>query len=179
MFQKKSQQIGGDMMVCESQRTGDYTNRLVDKYSDMIFKLAYSYTRNRQDSEDILQEVFVRYLKSKTVFKSQEHEKAWFIRVAINCSKTLLSSSWRKNALLTEEVIEDAMNTKDNSGEVFAAIMSLPTVPRLIIHLYYYEEFSVKEISSYTKIKESTVKSHLFRARNSLKNILKGEDIDD
>jgi RNA polymerase sigma-70 factor (ECF subfamily) len=165
-------------MVCGSQRTGDYTSRLIDKYSDMIFRLAYSYTQSREDSEDILQEVFLRYLKSKIVFMSQEHEKAWFIRVAINCSKTLLSSSWRKKTLLYEDVAADIVNSPDDTGAVLAAVMSLPPVPRLIVHLYYYEELSVKEISLCTKIKESTVKSHLFRARNTLKSILKGEDID-
>lgn len=162
-------------MVCGSQRTGDDTSLLFDRYSGMIFKIAYSYTGNREDSEDILQEVFVRYLKSRVRFLSEEHAKAWFIRVAINCAKTLVSSSWRKKAVLLEEVGGDEPDAPELS-EVLAAVMSLPKIPRLIAHLYYYQELSVKEISEYMKIRESTVKSHLFRARNTLKTILKGEE---
>lgn len=164
---------GGDRMDSDMRAA-----RLIDNYSSMVYRLALSYTSNRADAEDIMQEVFLRYIKKGIAFESDEHEKAWFIRVTVNCCKSMLSSSWRKRVINTADFERYGKSSRtDNSdnGEVLDAVMSLPAAQRLCIHLFYYEELSVLEIARATGQKESTVKSHLFRARAALKSILKGE----
>lgn len=151
--------------------------RLIEKYSSAVYRLGLSYLGNRHDAEDIMQEVFLRYLKKPRSFSSAEHEKAWFIRVAINCCKSFFTSAWNRKIVHLEDLshlpapeITDASN-----ASVYEAVMALPPKQRLCIHLYYYEPLPIKEISSSTGIPESTVKSHLFRARASLEQKLKGD----
>ena len=99
-------------------------------------------------------------------FESEEHEKAWFIRVTINCSKNLLNSKFLKNtAELKEEI---AFETKERH-EIYYAVQKLPVKYKTIVHLYYYENYKINEISKILKMKENTVKSYLSRAREKLK----------
>ncbi len=153
---------------------------IMQKYSDMVYRLAYARTKNKADAEDLFQEVFLRCLKSNIQFNSDEHCKAWLIRVTVNCGKNLLTSIWRKKFVLTENPPEDSpKSNKDTPWEgknaVFHAVMKLPEKYRIVIHLYYYEDYSVAEISQILNRKESTIKTQLFRARKFLKQYLKGE----
>ena len=118
------------------------------------------------------QEAFLRYIRSGKEFADEEHRRAWLIRATINCSKTLLSSAWfRKTSPL-----EDTLTTElEEKSEVYYAVMDLPVKYRTVIHLYYYEDLSVSQISGLLKTKETTVKSQLHRARSLLKETLKGE----
>jgi RNA polymerase sigma-70 factor (ECF subfamily) len=151
--------------------------RLIEKYSTTVYRLGLSYLGNREDAEDIMQEVFLRYLRKPRSFASEEHEKAWFIRVAINCCKSFINSAWKRKIVPFEELgNQPAPEEADGSGtSVYEAVMALPPKQRMCIHLYYYEELSISEISKLTGIRESTVKSHLFRARASLEQKLKGD----
>jgi len=128
--------------------------------------------QNRYDADDVMQEVFLRYIRSGKEFADEEHRRAWLIRATINCSKTLLSSAWfRKTSPL-----EDTLTTElEEKSEVYYAVMDLPVKYRTVIHLYYYEDLSVSQISGLLKTKETTVKSQLHRARSLLKETLKGE----
>ncbi len=150
---------------------------LIQKYSSAVYRVAYSYTGNRHDAEDIMQEVFLRYLKKLRSFSSPEHEKAWFLRVAVNCSKSFHSSAWRRKIIPIEDCGDLAGDDEPNGSQlpVFEAVMSLPPKQRLCVHLYYYEDLSIKEISETSGMPESTVKSHLFRARAALEQKLKGD----
>lgn len=159
-----------DVSLCAD----DNVNRVFEDYKDTVFKIAYNYTKNRADADDIFQNVFLRYFRNNPVFKDKNHEKAWFIRVTINCSKKLLTSAWLKKTSPLEDNIK--FETKEKS-DLFYAILSLPAKYRIIVHLYYYEDYSIKEIVQITGRKQPTIQSQLMRARAKLKEALKG-DID-
>lgn len=146
----------------------------INKYSDMILRVAFSYMKNVEDAEDITQDVFLKLITHPKQFENPEHEKAWIIRVTINLCKNKLKSSWfTKRAELSKEAhYYDEINEEDG---VFKAVMSLDTKYRVIIHLYYYEEYSTREIAEMVNKKESTVRSLLYRGREQLKEILKEE----
>lgn len=143
-----------------------------DKYSDTVYRLAFSRTKSKHDADDILGEVFLRYIKSTPKFSSEEHVKFWLIRATINCSKSFLTSSWVKKIVPLEDSLYTTM--KENS-EVYYAVMKLPVKYRTAVHLYYYEGYSVKEIADILKVSESAIKSRLSRAREQLKKELEGE----
>lgn len=146
-------------------------HELTDKFFDTVYRLALSRTKDKEHAEDVTQDVFLRFLKTDTEFESEEHVKAWLIRVTINCSNSLFTSSWYKN---TAPLTEDIKFETEEKGEVYYAVMDLPVKYRTVIHLFYYEDMSVSDIAEATKSKESTVKSQLHRGREMLKNALKG-----
>ncbi len=141
-----------------------------NKYSDMVYRLAFARVKNKYDADDILQEVFLRFLKQKEKVNNEEHAKALLIRITINCSKSLLSSSWfKKTAPLSEN-----LSVSDPSFDTLDAVLRLPQKYRTVIHLHYYMGYSVDEIAAILKSKPSTVKSWLHRARQKLKITLEG-----
>jgi len=143
-------------------------------YGDMIYRLALVRTRSAADAEDVMQEVFLRCLKSRPAFESAEHQKAWLIKVALNCSKSLLGSAFRRHAVPQDAAGELAVDAEEPDSTVYDAVLNLPEKYRTAIHLYYYESYSVKEIASMMRTTESTVKSWLHRARGMLKDALGG-----
>ena len=149
----------------------EYIEYLVEKYADTVYRLAISRTRDRDSSEDIFQEVFLRLSKKIPEFQSEEHEKAWIIRVTINCTKNLLNSKWNKCVdILETEFAEENIEVED----VYYDVLRLPQKYRTVIHLFYYENLSIKEISKILNTKETTIKTWLSRGRQKLKNILEG-----
>jgi len=144
---------------------------VVEKYYNMVYKLALSQTKDRTNTDDVVQEVFLRYIRGDTAFESEEHIKAWLIRVTINCSKNTFSNSWfKKTVPLTEEIVFESKE----KGDVYYATLELPPKYRAVIHLFYYEDLTVVQIAKYLNSKESTIKSQLHRAREMLKEKLKG-----
>ncbi len=141
-----------------------------DKYSDMVYRLAFARMKNRFDAEDILQEVFMRFMRSGGPTDDEEHTKALLIRITINCSKSKLTSAWRKNTVPLDETVV----AENPSGETLDAVLHLPLKYRTVIHLHYYCGYSVEEISDFLKCSPSAVKTRLFRARERLKADLKG-----
>jgi RNA polymerase sigma-70 factor (ECF subfamily) len=152
--------------------TDDQINDVLTRYSNMVYRLALSRTRNVADAEDVLQEVFLRLIHKKPEFENEEHRKAWLIRVTVNCSSKLLTSAWFRRTVPLEEELK--FETKEKSN-VYYAVMELPLKYRTVIHLYHYEDLSISQISNILAIKESTIKSQLLRARQLLKTKLKGE----
>ena len=144
-------------------------------YGDMIYRLALVRTRSAADAEDVVQEVFLRCLKNNPSFDSAEHQKAWLIKVAINCSKTLLSSAFRRHSVPADALGELASDAQETDTTVYDAVMRLPEKYRTAIHLFYYESYSVREIAQMMRTTESTVKSWLHRARGLLKDALGGD----
>ena len=154
-------------------RTDAAIENILEKYADTVYRIAFARVGNAHDAEDIMQEVFMRFIKRAPVFESEEHEKAWFIRVAVNCSKSLLASPWRNR--VTGEQGDTPFFDKEKS-EVWYAVASLPEKTRVVIHLYYYEDMSVAEIASATGKSQSAVKTTLHRGRQRLKEILTNEE---
>ena len=147
----------------------------VEKYSNMVYRLAYFYTNSKYDADDIYQEVFLKYLQNKKQFENEEHKKAWLIKVTINSCKKLWLSSWKKKTVpLDEEIrIEDK-----EVIDLYNDIKKLPRKYRLVIHLFYYEQYSIREISQVLHQKESTIRTWLTRARKLLRDKIKEEDFD-
>ena len=141
------------------------------KYSDMVYKLAVSILKNKADSEDIYQEVMIKFCNNIENFENEAHEKAWIIRVTINQCKSLLRMSWFKNR---NELDENLSYLDKENDEVYYAVSELPTKYRIVIYLFYYEKYKISEISEILNISESAIKSQLSKARNMLKKSLKG-----
>ena len=158
-------------MADEKSRTDVSSDEIIRRHFDMVYRLALSQTRNVTNAEDVTQEVFLRFIQKYESLKSDEHIKAWLIRVTLNCSKSIFMGAWnRKTVPLTDEI---SFDTPEKS-EVYFAVQSLPSKYRAVIHLFYYEDMSVKEIAAAMGLTQSTVKSRLFRGRELLRTRLKG-----
>ncbi|MBE6939111.1 MAG: sigma-70 family RNA polymerase sigma factor [Ruminococcaceae bacterium] len=153
----------------------ELTAETVSDFSDAVYRLALSYTGNREDAEDVCQEVFFRLFRKRPQLESKEHCRNWLFKVTANCAKTLLTSAYRRHSSALD--CAENLGTEDSydDGAVLSAVMALPPKQRLCIHLFYYEELSIKDISNVTGLGVNTVKSHLQRARAGLKDQLKGE----
>ena len=163
------------MRIESSEPVNNNLDVLFETYGDMIYRLALVRTMSIADAEDVVQEVFLRCLKSNPVFRSAEHQKAWLIKVALNCSKTLLGSAFRRHSVPEDAMGELSSEDETPDSTVYDAVLKLPEKYRTAIHLYYYEDYSVKEIADAMRTTESTVKSWLHRARGMLKETLGGE----
>ena len=152
-------------------------DNIIDTYADMVYRIALIQMKNRDDAQDVFQEVFFRLVKNIDKIENEEHLKYWLIRVTINCSKTSIKNILKNKTLPIEENIYLGKSFENSTEylELFEKINKLPKKYSTVIFLFYYEELSVKEISSITKQKESTVKSQLSRARTMLKDMLSGE----
>ena len=149
--------------------------KILRKYGDSIYRIALVHTQNEMDAQDIVQEVFLKFARNASQFQSDEHIKAWLIRVAINMCTDLKRSAWnRKTTELNDECLPADEFTTGES-ELYQAVMSLPVKYKDVIHLFYYEGYSIKEISRITEQKENAVKTQLSRGRVLLKELLKGE----
>ncbi len=155
-------------------KTKEYNQYIAEKYFDMVYRLALSQSGNPHDAEDITSEVFLRYIKSDKHFESEEHIKAWLIRVTVNRAKSLFASSWFKKTVPIDETLPADM--PEDESEVYGAVLKLPQKYRTVIHLFYYEDLKTAEIAETLNIKESTVRSQLLRARAMLKQFLEGDD---
>lgn len=147
---------------------------IVEKYFDMIYRLALVQVKDKDHADDVVQEVFLRFLKSDKTFETDQHIKAWLLRVAINCCHNVFSNSWHKKTVALSDSEAELSFDMEEKSDVYYAVMDLPSKYKTVIHLFYYEDMSVDEISGLLKINPSTVKSQLSRGRNLLKNKLKG-----
>jgi RNA polymerase sigma-70 factor (ECF subfamily) len=147
--------------------------KIVRKYADLVYRVALTMLKNKDDAEDIFQEVFMKVCSGNVKFFSEEHEKAWIIRVTKNQCLDFLKRSCNKNKSELDENISDK-DTDDNSY-VFNEVMKLPEKFRLVIYLFYYEGYKINEIAKMLDENESTLKSRLVKARALLKESLKEE----
>lgn len=144
---------------------------LMDKYGNTILRIAYSYLHNMSDAEDILQVTLIQFLKNNPTFETDGHEKAWLVTVASNLSKNRINYNKLRSAdELSEELVSQE---KEDLNFVWEAVKELPENNREVIHLFYQEGYSTKEIADILKRKESTVRSDLKRGRERLQKILK------
>ena len=146
--------------------------RVVNEYATMLLRVAYSQLNNRTEAEDAVQEVLLKYMEKAPIFQSEEHEKAWLLRVTVNHCKNHLASAWfRKRADLDEGI--PALDNEEL--EVVSAVAALPAKYRAVVHLYYFEGYSTKEIAEILHSRPNTVSSRLSRARALLAKALKEE----
>ncbi|MBD5089464.1 MAG: sigma-70 family RNA polymerase sigma factor [Clostridiales bacterium] len=153
----------------------------IKKYGDMVYRIAMNQMKNGSDADDIFQEVFIKWLQHHDKFQSDEHEKAWLIRVTINQCKSILKSSWYSKTDEMKEELENTLvytDTVQEEGSLSEAVNKLPEKYRIVIHLFYYEELSILQISQALNEKESTIRTQLTRARRKLKQLLKGVEFD-
>ncbi len=146
----------------------------VERWGDMVWRLALARTGQVQDAEDVFQDVFLRYFRHAGKFQTDEHRKAWLIRCTVNRAKSVLAAPWRKRTAPLETA--ERVGVEDEYREVYAAVLSLPAKYRAAIHLHYYEGLSVKEIAEALGAAEGTVKSRLSRGRALLRDMLKEDD---
>lgn len=144
-------------------------------FKNDVFRLAFSYTKNIADTEDITQEVFVKLYNNFYLFKNEKYLKKWLMRVTINQCKTLFLSAWKRKILpMTDQEENTFYETSEiENNEILDAILKLPKKYRLVIHLYYYEDYKISEIAGILNIKETTIQTQLSRARSLLKDLLK------
>ncbi len=147
---------------------------LAVKYMDTIYRVAYSWTKNPDDANDVTQDVLIQLYKTTREFESDSHLKNWLIRVTVNQCKMLFRSPWRKIEDIGEYA--DTLGFEEESHlALFQALMKLDKKYRVPILLFYYEGYSTAEIASILKVPEKTVSTRLFRARAKLKDYLKEE----
>ena len=164
-------------MAKEEEITADGA---IERYADMVYRLALSQMKNRTDADDLFQEVFVRLVSHIQELQSWDHVKAWLLKVTANCAKKhFFEQYWNKNVSFIEEpeqmVDANGSYRMEEEHPVRAAVGLLPPKYRMVIHLFYFEQISIAEIAQLTEQKESTVKSQLSRAREMLKETLKGD----
>lgn len=148
--------------------------RLVSLYADMILRISYQYLKQTCDAEDICQTVFLKYLTSVPAFDSPEHEKAWIIRTAINTCKDHLKSAFFRRTVPLEEAAAVAVPQAPQT-HLLDAMKDLPENQRISIYLYYYEDYSAREIGQLLRKSEHTVNQYLSRGRRKLWKILSEE----
>jgi len=146
---------------------------LIDRYKNNLFVIAFNVCKNIHDAEDVVQDAFIQYISLKKDFETEQHIRALLIRVAINIAKNKNTTFFKRNALPLDDYMETLTFESPESSELFETVMKLPVKYRVIIHLFYYEDYSIKEISHILKISESNVKVRLSRGRKFLKNKLK------
>lgn len=152
-------------------------HRVIDKYGDMIRRICFLHLKNYQDTEDIFQDVFLKYLLWDGSFESDAHEKSWFARVTINACRDLLRSFTRHTTVSLEEIATVSELPQDpDHQELLQQICSLPPKYRDVIYLFYYEGYSAVEIAKILHKKENTIYTWLDRARKALRKQLGGEN---
>ena len=156
------------------QRTGKEITEIYNRQVDTVYRICFSFMKNTADTEDMVQETFLRLLSSGVGFVSEEHEKAWLIVTASNLCKDTLKKWWRK----TEDIDDPSLNLKSPPFEIDAvldAIVKLPSDQKCDVYMYYYEGYSTAEIAGYLHCPQATVRRRLSRARKTLKHKLGGD----
>ena len=149
--------------------------RAIERYGDMVRRLCLVHLKNPADTEDIFQNVFLKYVLSPVVFESPEHEKAWLIRVTINACKDLVKSFFRSRTVPLEELLDQPAPLLEEHREVLEAVLALPRKYRDAVYLHYYEGYTAAEIGKLLGKNTNTVYTLLTRAREQLRKTLGGD----
>lgn len=165
----------------KSSMSAEQFDKIYEKYKTMLYRIGFTYLKNKDDVEDLLQEVFIKRLYHAPAFETEEHEKRWMIRITVNLAKNHLKSFWKRNITNMDEILQTPeclqWNMDEKEKSVFVEVMALPEKQRIAIYLYYFEGYTVKEIGNILKCKESAVKMRLKKGRDLLKMNLSEEDL--
>lgn len=153
-------------------------NRAIDRYADLVRRVCMIHLKNHADTEDIFQTVFLKYVTGTTEFESEEHEKAWFIRVTINACKDLLRSFFRSRTVSLDDLLEQPDQVPEDHREVLETVLALPDKYRDVVYLHYYEGYTAPEIGTILHKNPNSVYTLLTRARDELRKMLGGEDFE-
>ncbi len=148
--------------------------KAVDENNKRVYLIALSFTKNAEDAEDIMQNAFLKLWQSKEKFSDSEHIAKWLTVVTSNESKNLLKFYSKRSSQPELELSENFPFKSCENKELFKAVMKLPPKLSLVIHLFYYEDMSVKDIAEALKVSESVIKTRLSRGREKLKDLLGG-----
>ncbi|MFF2479977.1 RNA polymerase sigma factor [Paenibacillus sp. NPDC058071] len=160
-------------------RTNKELAELYQRHADMVYRLCYIYLKNPVDAEDAVQSIFLKLIKAQTVFNDYEHEKAWLMVTVRNYCNDVYKSWWKSRRVALDSLPEvPVWEGSEPSGKVLAKLLSLPEKYKTVLYLYYFEDYSVKEISELLGHKESTIQTQLARGRNRLKINLGGDRIE-
>ena len=155
-------------------RSEQETLRAIERYSDTVRRLCMVRLKNDADTEDIFQTVFLKYVLSSVSFESDEHEKAWFIRVTINACKDLLKNFFRSRTTSLEEIMERPAALPPDYSDLWNAVFSLPQKYRDVVYLHYFEGYTAPQVSRILGRNVNTVYTLLNRSRQALKEKLGG-----
>ena len=163
-------------MPIQSFRADDDIKEVIEKYTKLVYGIALTHVKNQIDADDVFQEVFLIYFQKNKVFNDEEHRKAWLINTALNCCRKVTGSTWRKKTVPLDELPDQTFQFISNDENlVYTALQALPQKYRIVLHLFYYEDLSVEEISNALKIKQGTVRIQLMRGRELVRNKIKGD----
>jgi RNA polymerase sigma-70 factor (ECF subfamily) len=164
-------------MIDVTSNPSEAVEHALNTFGNDILRLAFSYMKSREDAEDMVQEVLIRFMQSAKAFENEQHMKAWLLQVCANGCKDRLRSASRRRETAMPEGYEPAGQEEiyEGDSEILQQVMRLPEKYRSVIHLYYYEEYSTKEIADILEKKETTVRSLLKRGRDKLKDYMKGD----
>ncbi len=148
---------------------------ILEKYGDTIYRTAYIQLKSKDQADDVYQEVCIKLLRMKSKIDSEEHLKAWLLRATIDCCKDFWKSAWCQKVIIDNKIVTEQMEEQEEqaSGYLTECMQQLPCKYSVVLHLFYYEEYSIKEIAQLLHMKENTVASRLSRGRNKLKKILR------
>ena len=151
--------------------------RYFKEYYDLVYRVAFAQIKSHADTEDMLQEVFVRLLRYQPEFESNEHEKAWMIRTTVNLCKDLIKSKWHSTTVNIDTVPEEEKAYFKvpfiEEDDTLWAVLELPDKYKNCLYLFYYEDHSIREIAQSLGMPENTVKTNLRCGKKELKNIIK------
>lgn len=156
-------------------RSEQEVSAAIERHADTVRRLCLIRLKNEADTEDIFQTVFLKYAMSRTAFASEEHEKAWFIRVTINACKDLLKSFFRSRTVPLEELLEQPAQVPRDYTDVLEAVLTLPQKYRDVVYLHYYEGYTAPQISQILGKNTNTIYTLLTRSKAMLKEKLGGE----
>ena len=145
----------------------------VAQHQDMVYRVALHWFGVPQDAEDAVQEVFLRLYTEEKTFDGPEHLRRWLLRVTVNVCKDALKSPWRKRRVQLDALPEQPVFDTPEQGELYETVMELPEKYRIVLYLFYYEEFSTKEIAEMLGVRQTAVTTRLVRGREQLKKRLK------
>lgn len=148
---------------------------LIGRYQDNLYAAAFSVCKNAEDARDVVQDTFIQYHTSNKDFENEQHIRAWLIRVAVNKAKNITMTFWRKNRQSLDDYVETLTFETTQSRNLFETVIGLPEKYRIVIHLFYYEDYTIREIAEILRVSESNVKVRLTRARAMLRKILQEE----
>lgn len=146
---------------------------ITTKYLDCIYRVAVNGCKNYADAEDVVQNTFIKLWERNEAFEDEEHIKKWLIRVTVNECNSLWRSAWKRRTTYLEEMTSEPVFSTQEKSSLYFAVRDLPQKYRQIVHLYYFEEYSVREIADIMNLSETAVQTRLLRARQKLKEILK------
>ncbi len=149
--------------------TDEYIEHTVRTHSDSMLRAAYSVLHTTADAEDAVQEAFIRLMTCEPCFRDCEHQKAWLLRVTINIARNMRKAKARDNQQLTDDLPAADGDNPEQQGELLRLVLGLPEKYSTVIHLYYYEGYSIKEIADILRLPSATVGTRLARGRAALR----------